>query len=163
MPWSRAGELLLIYSYDPFVVIRVDTATGDCEEAVRWTPPFRADGWKGSTSPVHVVDRGRWLMMVHETNQQGGAVYSNRFVELSNAEGDLKITRFSEPFTFERPNDTGPHVEYVAGLARLPGTGWNATSGVEDQAAAWALVADETVDRLLAAREDSSAAIAARE
>jgi hypothetical protein len=153
VPWSRGDDLLLIYSYDPFVVLRVDTETGACAEVQRWTPPFNASRWKGSAAPVPWGDT-TWLMLVHETAYMLGgdgqweySIYAHRFVELTEA---LTIARYSRPFTWERKGSAGPCVEYAAGLARY-GDGLIATYGVEDREAAWAEIAPETVEPMLVA------------
>lgn len=152
VPWSYNGELLLIYSYDPLVIVRVDTATGACTEVQRWTPPFHAARWKGSTAPVPWRD-GSWVMLVHETAYMPGngaweySVYAHRLVELGLP--SLTMSRYSRPFTWERAGQSGACVEYAAGLARS-GNGLIVTYGVEDREAAWAKIPAETVEALLA-------------
>jgi hypothetical protein len=152
VPWSRGDDLLLIYSYDPFVVLRVDTETGACAEVQRWTPPFNASRWKGSTAPVPWED-GHWLMLVHETaymlgsdSQWAYSVYAHRFVELED--DTLTVTRYSRPFTWERQGTAGACIEYAAGLVRHD-AGLIVTYGVEDREAAWAEIAPETVEMML--------------
>jgi glycosyltransferase involved in cell wall biosynthesis len=152
IPWSRNGELLLIYNYDPFVVVRVNTETGECAEVRRWIPPFNATRWKGSAAPVPWKD-GRWLMLVHETaympraNQWEYSIYSHRFVEL--AADSLTIVRYSRPFTWERASSAGANIEYAAGLARRGGSSLIVTYGVEDREAAWAEIDTATVESML--------------
>jgi tetratricopeptide (TPR) repeat protein len=152
VPWSRRGGLFLIYSYDPFVVLRVDPETGSWMEEQRWTPPFNASRWKGSTTPVPWED-GHWLMLVHETaymlgsdGQWAYSVYAHRFVEI--ADDTLTVTRYSRPFTWERQGTAGACIEYAAGLARHHDD-LIVTYGVEDREAAWVEIASETVASML--------------
>ena len=59
LPWSRDGELLVIYGYDPFEVRTVDLDTGATALAQLRPPPFYAGGFRGSAPPVrHPRARG---------------------------------------------------------------------------------------------------------
>lgn len=109
-PWSYNGELLLIYSYDPFIVLKVDPATGACTERVRWTPPQRFARWRGSTSPVCVVESACWLLLVHEVAyREHENIYAHRWVALDPT--TMEICGHSRPFVFDHVG-----VEYAAGL-----------------------------------------------
>jgi tetratricopeptide (TPR) repeat protein len=155
VPWSVQGELLLIYGYDPFVVVKVNTETGACTEVRRLAPQFCSSRWKGSTAPVP-TGSGTYLMLVHETAYMpyGGhweySVYLHRFVEIGWGDEGPEIRRYSAPFTFERKKSSGACIEYAAGLVEAHGSrDWLITYGVEDREAAWAIVARATVDEML--------------
>lgn len=140
VPWSIDDKLYLIYSYDPFVLLEVDTATGACIEARRHVPPHRLGRFKGSSSPVHVSSwrgpPGGWLMVVHETAympstpQWEYSIYSHRWLLLG---GDLTPIGCSLPWYFDHRG-----VEYCCGLAKTSHH-LIATYGVEDREARWAM------------------------
>ena len=95
LPWSRDGELLVIYGYDPFEVRTVDLDTGATALAQRRPPAFYAGGFRGSAPPVRVPGRaGRWLLLTHDVayRPQGNA-YAQRFVEVDEHDGIVAISR----------------------------------------------------------------------
>jgi hypothetical protein len=152
LPWSLDGRLLCVYSYDPFVVLRVATETGVCTEAARWTPPWSAARWRGGAPPVAHPERAdRFILLVHETAWPGDrTVYLHRWVELSAARGAsgervLEIERYSRAFTFEHQG-----VEYACGLL-APGNGTLfVTFGSEEREARFCVVALGEVEAMLA-------------
>jgi len=151
LPWSLDGAMLLVYSYDPFVVLRVDTTTGACTEAVRWTPPWSALRWRGGTPPVPFHGQpDRFLMLVHETVwPEHATVYLHRWVELSAARGatgerELRITRYSRLFSFEHHG-----VEYACGLLAESDGSLFVTYGSEEREARYAVVDGREVQRML--------------
>ncbi|WP_437293985.1 tetratricopeptide repeat protein [Sorangium sp. So ce426] len=131
LPWSRDGELFVIYAYDPFEVRRVDAATGETVIAHSSTPSFRAAGFRGSAPPLPIPGRaGRWLLMTHEVayRPQGNA-YAHRFVEVDERDG---IVAASRPFHFDHVG-----IEYAVGLCDLGDGKLLVTYGYEDREARW--------------------------
>jgi len=116
VPWSLDGELLLNYSYEPFVVLRVDTETGKCEEKQRWMPPRRFARWRGGSSPVQITlpsGGSLWLLFTHEVAYRSTEnIYAHRWAVIDSEK--MEIVAYSKPFTFDH---TG--VEYGAGLVLL--------------------------------------------
>jgi hypothetical protein len=151
LPWSVDGELFLIYSYDPFVVLRADTETGVCVEAVRWTPPWSARRWRGGAPPVPHPERPeRFVMLVHETvRREHDTVYLHRFVELSarlDASGEraLRLERYGRLFSFDHHG-----VEYACGLLDRGNGALLVTFGSEEREARFAELAWSDVEAFL--------------
>lgn len=125
LPFVYNGELHVIYDYSPFLILKVDTATGECVE-LPWTePPWSTNGWKGSTPPILYLldDRSRsWIFLVHETayfeaephnGQQDYSLYSHRLVEMrAEGDGSFVLVRRSLPFYFLHQG-----VEYSCGMS----------------------------------------------
>lgn len=110
-PWSLNGDLLLVYSYEPFVVLKVDTTTGKCEEVCRWTAPKRFARWRGSSSPIRTY-LGGWMLIIHEVAYRATEnIYAHRAVLIDSDK--MQITDYTRPFVFDRIG-----VEYCAGLIR---------------------------------------------
>jgi hypothetical protein len=115
LPWNKGdGVFRVIYGYEPFTVLLVDTKTGECTVESQTTPEWNCSRWRGSCAPVRIGVSDRWLAMIHETAWFEGehdadkrTVYMHRFIEL---EGD-RIIRRSQLFTFDHSG-----VEYAAGL-----------------------------------------------
>ena len=152
LPWSLDGELLLIYAYDPFVVLRVDTTSGACAEAVRFTPPWSARRWRGGTPPVPRLGHpDRFVMLVHETVWlEQATVYLHRWVELTAARDasgkrELRVLCYSRLFSFEHQG-----VEYACGLLPESDGSLFVTYGSEEREARFAVVAGHEVEAMLA-------------
>ncbi len=152
LPLSLGGELFLVYSYDPFVVLRADTETGACTEAVRWTPPWSARRWRGSAPPVPHPERpDSFVLLVHETvRREHDTVYLHRFVELSArltpaGERELKLECYGRLFSFDHHG-----VEYACGLLDLGNGSLLVTFGSEEREARFAELAWSDVDAFLA-------------
>jgi glycosyltransferase involved in cell wall biosynthesis len=130
--WSHGGELRLIYSYDPLVILRVDTQTGETQRIRESNPPFRAASFRGSCAPVRIPGRiGRWIALVHEVAERpSGRVYTHRWIELDEQAG---LVSYSRPFVFDHVG-----VEYATGLCDLDGHKLMVTYGFEDHDARWA-------------------------
>lgn len=147
LPWSRNGEFVLVYGYSPFVILNVDTETGECTVKSATPPPFPTQRWRGSAGPVRLPGEDRWLLMIHETAWFEGeqardqrTVYMHRFVEVI---GD-RVTRKSRLFTFDHSG-----VEYAAGLLIL-GSRVFVTHSIEESSAHWKEFHLDTIEALLA-------------
>jgi glycosyltransferase involved in cell wall biosynthesis len=132
VPWSRPDGLFVIYSYDPCVVLRVDTTTGKTSAAAVRQPAFRAEGWRGSTTPIAIPSRaGRWLLLVHEVvRRRDDNVYLHRWLEI---DAELRLVARSRPFVFEHVG-----VEYATGLCDIDSEVLLVSYGIEDAEARWA-------------------------
>jgi len=108
---SAKGEMLAIVTWDPFVVIRIDPATGEWTEAIRRSPrPWVLDLARGSAAPVQHTD-GTWFGVVHEiaSDHSGRRHYLHRFFRLSE---ELEIMHISKAWTL--PNRE--NIEYVSSI-----------------------------------------------
>jgi hypothetical protein len=131
IPWSLGRRLFLIYSYDPFVVVRVDPRSGRTWPAAAQIPHARAVRFRGSTPPVRIPEApGRWVLLVHEVaRHEHENVYAHRFVEIDESPA---IIGWSLPFVFDHRG-----IEYAAGLCPLDGDHLLVTYGSEDREARW--------------------------
>ncbi|MDH5670851.1 MAG: glycosyltransferase family 2 protein [Myxococcales bacterium] len=131
LPWSCDGQLRIIYSYDPLVVLAVDTETGECEVAQRLQTPFHARDLRGSAGPQPIPGRpGRWLALVHEVaSRESGNVYLHRWIEVDSERGLLSRSR---PFFFDEAS-----IEYAAGFCSLDDERLLLTYGHQDREARW--------------------------
>jgi hypothetical protein len=140
MPFVADGELRLLYTCAPTVVLSCDVDTGDTEVLHRSAGPAGLDRLRGGSQGV-ALDRGGWCFAVHEVDRSSGRPrYLHRFLELSP---DLEVVAVSPPFTF-----AGDPVEFCAGMAPH-GTDLVLSFGVSDAAAGLAVVAAAEVDQLL--------------
>ncbi len=128
MPVVREGELLLVYTVDPTVVLRPDLATGRCEVVARSVPPFRGEELRGGSGLVEIGAGEGWLAFVHGVLAEGPPRrYYHRIVRFGP---DLAVTGASPPFLLR-----SDRLEFVAGCAR-DGPDLVLTWG-EDDARAW--------------------------
>jgi hypothetical protein len=153
LPWNKGdGKLRLIYGYEPFIVLLVDTVTGECTIESMQDPAWPCGTWRGSAAPVRSPDGGgRWLAMIHETawfegkeTHEQRTVYMHRFIEFDEVFG---LMRRSPLFVFDH---TG--VEYAAGML-VRGEGADATvivcHSVEESSAHWVEFSWELVNDML--------------
>jgi hypothetical protein len=153
LPWNKGdGKLRLIYGYEPFIVLLVDTVTGECAIESMQDPAWPCGTWRGSAAPVRSpAGDGRWLAMIHETAWFDGketcdqrTVYMHRFIEFDEVFG---LTRRSPLFVFDH---TG--VEYAAGmLVRGEGTDVRVivTHSIEESSAHWKEFSWKLVNNML--------------
>ena len=159
LPWNKGdGKFRVIYGYEPFTVLLVDTVTGDCTVESSIVPLWPCGSWRGSAAPVRSpAGDGLWLAMIHETawfegkeTHEQRTVYMHRFIEFD----DQELIRRSPLFVFDH---TG--VEYAAGML-VPGvffpptcapTGATVivTYSVEEAAAKWVEFSWELVNNML--------------
>lgn len=157
LPWNKGDGLFrVIYGYEPFTVLLVDTKTGECTVESQMTPERNCSRWRGSCAPVRIGVSDRWLAMIHETAWFDGpnisdqrTVYMHRFIEIEGA----SIVRRSPLFTFDHAG-----VEYAAGMLwhHLPATATTlgnpqviVTHSVEESSARWKVFDWYMVDALL--------------
>ena len=106
-PFIHENQLLLIYSYDPLVILEPDLETGICREVQRTTPELNCTRYRGSSAVVPYGER--YLFTIHEVPfVQGRRAYLHRFVEMDR---QLRITRVSRLFNFWHLGD-----EYNCGI-----------------------------------------------
>jgi len=114
VPAVVGDELLLLYGSDPFVMLRVDLASGTVTEHCVHAPPLALDHLRGGSQLV--AFDGGWLHVPHEVAYLGERrCYMHRFVLLDST---FALARLSEPFYFTKRG-----IEFVAGLA------WDAAQG----------------------------------
>jgi tetratricopeptide (TPR) repeat protein len=147
LPWSVAGELLLIYGYEPLTVLSVNLESGETRVRGQSFATFRAERFRGSGAPVPMSGRaGRWLALVHEVARRDAArIYAHRWVEL---DVDAGLSAYSRPFVFDHMG-----VEYAAGLLDNGDGTLTVTYGYEDREARWAMVEWASVISSLRASE----------
>jgi glycosyltransferase involved in cell wall biosynthesis len=144
LPWSRDGDLFVVYGYDPFEVRKVDEVSGATELVQLCPPAFHAAGFRGSAPPVPIPDRaGRWLLLTHDVaNRPQGNAYAHRFVEIDERDGIVAVSR---PFHFDHVG-----IEYAAGLCDLGDGRLLLSYGHEDRDARWLTLEWSTaLERLL--------------
>jgi predicted GH43/DUF377 family glycosyl hydrolase len=109
-PVVAGGDLLLIYSFAPTVILRYDPMTRAVEEVDRHAAPPAARSWRGGTQAIPFD--GGYLTVAHETSYLDGPWrrYRHRWVLLDRS---LRIVARSPQFSFLYRG-----VEFAAGLAR---------------------------------------------
>lgn len=142
VPFSWNGGLYVIYSYDPVVVLEVDTETGAATEVSRKKSPRSASSFRGGTSPIN-TPWGMLLTIIHEVAHfPDRRVYMHRFVELSL---DFEMLRCSKLFVFETAG-----VEYATGmLARAKTDAVIITYGFDEREARWMEIGWDDISRLM--------------
>lgn len=142
LPFVKNGEMLLIYSYDPFIVFRPDLSTGVCETVLEYKPLLDLSRFRGSAAPI-AFEEG-YLMMVHEVSylDDSSRVYLHRLIFLDE---QLTIQKVSKPFTF-----THKGVEFCCGMTlNHEEDQLIMTIGIEDNQAILVFLAKEEVKNLL--------------
>jgi tetratricopeptide (TPR) repeat protein len=143
LPFELNGEIHLIYTHDPFILLKPDAATGKCEKVLETTSLFDCTNFRGSAGPIP-FDEG-YLTLVHEVAYPGRRYYLHRFVYLDN---QFNITKLSPPFYIKTRG-----IEYCSGMT-VDHAGKNLviTLGVEDKEAYIALTPmDEVRNSLMSA------------
>lgn len=130
MPFADAGELRVVYSATPTLVLRHDLTSGAMTTVARHPGPPGGDQLRGGSQGV-AVDGGT-LFVVHEVDRTAARPrYLHRFLLLDTA---LAVAGLSPPFTF-----TSDRVEFCAGMARH-GDELVLSFGISDAAAGLAVV-----------------------
>lgn len=132
LPFVKDGAIHLIYSYDPYVVYKVDSEHGSCEEVISEKQKNDFSSFRGSAGPIP-FDEG-YLSVIHQVAwDDQGRYYLHRFLYLDK---DYKIQRISKPFTY-----THQGVEYCCGITLdHVGTNLIMSIGIEDAEAAFVIV-----------------------
>jgi predicted GH43/DUF377 family glycosyl hydrolase len=131
MPFVRDGELHLVYTCSPTVVLRCDPARAEVETVSEAAAPEELGRLRGGSQGIELDDG--WLFVVHEVVPAcQSLLYVHRLVTLDR---DLRLAAVTPGFTF-----TTDHIEFCAGLARR-GDELVLSFGVSDAAAGLAVVA----------------------
>lgn len=140
LPFEHKNALFAIYSYDPFVVLKIEKETGVWEKVIEYNPPFNFSRFRGSASPIP-FDEG-FLLLVHEVTINDERMYTHRFVYLDQ---NFSMTKVSKPFTFLHKG-----IEYCCGMT-LDHSEKNClmTIGIEDKEALICTVSLETIREML--------------
>lgn len=137
--WSHGDELLAIYSFDPFVVLRLNPETGEAVEKTCGPTRWFDGRFRGSAPPIR-LDWDTWIAVVHDVaNWDDRNVYQHRFVVFTEA-GDV---RYSPAFFLDHDG-----IEYVTGLSYERGQ-YTLTYSHEDREARWARVDSMTVREMV--------------
>lgn len=107
LPFVFDNQLLMIYSYDPFVIYKPDLETGECALFKKVEPQCDFSRFRGGASPIEFDDG--YLMLIHEVIFRDKRYYAHRFLFLNK---DLEITKVSKPFTFKHKG-----VEFCCSMA----------------------------------------------
>ncbi len=139
MPFLVSGELALLYTCGPTVVLDCDPATA--QTAVRSRTPAAAIAREFRGGSQGVTTAEGHLFVVHEVVRAGTALrYLHRFVLVDH---DLALAGISPEFTF-----TTDRVEFCAGMA-VRGRDLVLSFGVSDAAAGLAVLPQQTALGLL--------------
>lgn len=108
LPFVAGGELYVLYSCDPLLILKPDLVTGECEEAISHTATADFTHFRGSAAPIPFD--GGYLMLVHETviNPDYHRFYLHRFVKL---DAHFHIVALSLPFIFRHVG-----IEFCCGM-----------------------------------------------
>jgi tetratricopeptide (TPR) repeat protein len=136
--WSLGDELFCVYSFDPFVVLRLQE-NGDCREFNREKTRWYPGRFRGSTTVINIPGVRAFAVAHDVSNLHDRNVYTHRFLRLDGH----GVKNFSKPLLFERHG-----IEYVAG-ATVRGDDLVLSYGVEDRAAHWRKIPLAQVRKLL--------------
>ncbi len=108
LPFIHDDQLYIVYSYDPFIIYKPNSKTGDNETVVEYTPIHDFSHFRGSAAPIEFEDG--FLMLVHEVvvTHDYERRYLHRFLYLDS---NFIVQELSMPFIFQH---TG--VEYCAAM-----------------------------------------------
>lgn len=97
LPFVHEGALCVVYSYDPFIVYRLNIKTGESEQIVHYEPKQDFSRFRGSAAPIP-FDEG-YLVLVHEVVMlaNNSRCYLHRFLYLDE---NFMVTQVSTPFSF---------------------------------------------------------------
>ena len=109
MPIVANGELHLLYSCGPTVMLSCDPETGTVEQVAKFEAPEMARDFRGGSQGVTTEDG--YLFVIHEVDHSEHTLrYLHRFVLVNDA---FALAAVSRPFTF-----TSDRIEFCAGMAR---------------------------------------------
>ncbi len=111
MPFVHNNEIHILYMCDPFVIIKPDLETGDCEIISRRNQKYNMSLYRGG-SPGLSFDDG-YLFVVHEVFFEGKIrKYIHRFLYMNK---QFQISKISQPFFLKDKT-----IEFVIGLSYDP-------------------------------------------
>jgi tetratricopeptide (TPR) repeat protein len=98
LPFLKNGELLFVYSSDPFILLSPDVKTGDMTTLLEHPQTHDFSRFRGSAAPIEFDDG--YLMLIHEVIQFSDytRAYIHRFVFL---DADFIVKKVSKPFTYK--------------------------------------------------------------
>ena len=151
MPFVASGELALLYTCGPTVVLDCDPDSAETAVRSRNAAPALARGFRGGSQGVECAE-GQ-LFVVHEVVRAGSALrYLHRLVLLDR---EMRLAAVTPSFTF-----TTDRVEFCAGMARR-NDDLVLSFGVSDAAAGLAVLPCQAAIELLEPAEQSFRARAA--
>lgn len=108
LPFMKNGELCLVYSSDPFTVLKPNFETGETTVIIEHAQDHDFSRFRGSAAPIEFD--GGYLMLIHEVIQLPDYTrcYLHRFVYLDQ---NFIVKKVSKPFTF---NHSG--IEYCLSM-----------------------------------------------
>lgn len=131
LPFVKDGQIYAIYSYDPFVVFKIDSLSGQIKEVINRKQKKDFSSFRGSGGPIPFDDG--YLVMVHYVTYDQGRFYFHRFLYMDK---DFNITQMSRPFTFKNQR-----VEYCCGMTADHSNSQIVISiGIEDRQAFLAMI-----------------------
>lgn len=140
LPFVKDGDIHVIYSYDPFIIYKIDPLTGGFEQVVNRDEKLDFSRFRGSAGPIPFDDG--YLAVVHHVGYDNGRYYYHRFLYLDK---DFAITRISRPFTYR-----SAAIEFCCGMTvDHSGSQLIMSLGVEDREAMLAFIDLEKVRSLL--------------
>ncbi len=97
LPFVVNDETVLIYSFDPFLIVKPDLTTGKCSIYHKSIPAYDLRLQRGSAPPIPFADG--YLAMSHEVifQKDHGRSYLHRFIYFTK---DFVIQKVSKPFFF---------------------------------------------------------------
>ena len=141
LPFVKNGVLHAIYSYDPFIIYKIDPLKKTCEQIQCEEQQYNFSNFRGSASPIPFDDG--YLLLIHQISLSSeGRVYLHKFLYLNK---DFKITHASRPFIYQHHG-----IEFCCGMT-IDHLGSNLimSIGVDDAQAFLAFVDLQTVRSLL--------------
>jgi hypothetical protein len=133
--------MFAIYSYDPFILYKINAENGTCEKVREYEPAYDFSHFRGSAAPIE-FDNG-YLVLVHEiVLSDDKRHYLHRFLYFDQ---DFNLIKLSKPFTFFHKG-----IEYCCGMTMDHANQTCILSiGLEDQEAYLAFIKLEDVRALL--------------
>ena len=104
-PFIHKDKLLIVYSYDPLVILCPNVKTGHCTVYKNSVQKYNYSNYRGGSPGFYI--NGELYFIIHEVSFDNGRIYYHRIVKMDS---NLEIEKVSAPFYF---NKLG--IEYVVG------------------------------------------------
>lgn len=91
----ETGDLLFIYGYCPFIVLRYDEKQGQCHVR-NLSVPTMLNHWRGSAGPVYLPEQNMFVCLVHES---AWPHYCHRLITIDQKL--TQVTHVSDRFVFQ--------------------------------------------------------------